>query len=122
MIEWSEEDLMIRDAVRGWIDAEVRPNLDALDAGELPPYDLIRSLYKTFGMDEMARSSFQKRLAREREGGAGGPGASGSGSDEERPGGGDAAMNMLPIIELCKVSPAWSPRWASASASPPGRS
>ncbi|MFC6886138.1 acyl-CoA dehydrogenase family protein [Actinomadura yumaensis] len=105
MIEWSEEDLMIRDAVRGWIDAEVRPNLDALDAGELPPYDLIRSLYKTFGMDEMARSSFQKRLAREREGGAGGPGASGSGSDEERPGGGDAAMNMLPIIELCKVSP-----------------
>ncbi|NVI86322.1 acyl-CoA dehydrogenase family protein [Actinomadura sp. BRA 177] len=99
MIEWSEEDLMIRDAVRGWIDAEVRPNLDALESGELPPYDLLRSLYKTFGMDEMARSSFQARLAREREGG------SDEREDEEKQGGGNAAMTMLPVIELCKVAP-----------------
>ncbi|TDC36982.1 acyl-CoA dehydrogenase, partial [Actinomadura sp. KC345] len=52
MIEWSDEDLMIRDAVRGWIDAELRPNLDALESGDLPPYDLLRGLYKTFGLDE----------------------------------------------------------------------
>ncbi|NKZ08297.1 acyl-CoA dehydrogenase family protein [Actinomadura latina] len=97
MIEWSEEDLMIRDAVRGWIDAEVRPNLDALESGELPPYDLLRGLYKTFGMDEMARSSFQSRIARERKGE--------SGEGEERSGGGNATMTMLPIIELCKVAP-----------------
>ncbi|MEO3824430.1 acyl-CoA dehydrogenase family protein [Actinomadura sp. B10D3] len=97
MIEWSEEDLMIRDAVRGWIDAEVRPNLDALESGELPPYDLLRGLYKTFGMDEMARSSFRARIAKEREGGAAG--------GEEGGQGGGAAMTMLPIIELCKVAP-----------------
>ncbi|NYD44045.1 hypothetical protein BJY14_000028 [Actinomadura luteofluorescens] len=103
MIEWSEEDLMIRDAVRGWIDAEVRPNLDALESGELPPYDLLRNLYKTFGMDEMARSSFRSRPARQREGGAGAAGGDGSGDD--RPGGGNAAMSMLPVIELCKVAP-----------------
>ncbi|MFG2001395.1 acyl-CoA dehydrogenase family protein [Spirillospora sp. NPDC048911] len=100
MIEWSDEDVMIRDAVRGWIDAEVRPNLDALDAGELPPYDLIRSLFKTFGMDELARSSFASRIRREHEGGD-----SDGDSGEDRPSGGNAAMNMLPIIELCKVSP-----------------
>lgn len=98
MIEWSDEELMIRDAVRGWIDAEVRPHLDALDAGELPPYDLIRKLYATFGMDEMARSSFKARVEKERSGGT-------TTSGEERPGGGNAAMSMLPIIELCKVSP-----------------
>lgn len=102
MIEWSEEDLMIRDAVRGWIDAEVRPNLDALDSGELPPYDLLRSLYKTFGMDEMARSSFQARIAREREAGGDGDAAK---KDSDGPGGGNAAMTMLPVIELCKVAP-----------------
>lgn len=102
MIEWSEEDLMIRDAVRGWIDAEVRPNLDALDSGELPPYDLLRSLYKTFGMDEMARSSFQARIAREREAGGDGDAAR---KDSDGPGGGNAAMTMLPVIELCKVAP-----------------
>ncbi|MFI6518954.1 acyl-CoA dehydrogenase family protein [Spirillospora sp. NPDC050679] len=100
MIEWSAEDLMIRDAVRDWIDAEVRPNLDALDSGELPPYDLLRGLYKTFGMDEMARSSFQARMAKERAGEAGA-----KGDDEDRPGGGNAAMSMLPVIELCKVAP-----------------
>ncbi|WP_344283748.1 acyl-CoA dehydrogenase family protein [Actinomadura napierensis] len=103
MIEWSEEDLMIRDAVRGWIDAEVRPNLDALDSGELPPYDLLRSLYKTFGMDEMARSSFQSRIAKER---AGGPEKKDAEKkDADGPGGGNAAMTMLPVIELCKVAP-----------------
>ncbi|MFF0517494.1 acyl-CoA dehydrogenase family protein [Actinomadura nitritigenes] len=102
MIEWSEEDLMIRDAVRGWIDAEVRPNLDALDSGELPPYDLLRSLYKTFGMDEMARSSFQARIAREREACGDGDAAK---TDSDGPGGGNAAMTMLPVIELCKVAP-----------------
>ncbi|TDD29062.1 acyl-CoA dehydrogenase family protein [Actinomadura sp. KC06] len=91
MIEWSDEDLMIRDAVRGWIDAEVRPNLDALESGELPPYDLLRGLYKTFGMDELARSSFRAR----KEGDA----------DGQRPRGGNAAMTMIPVIELCRVAP-----------------
>jgi len=100
MIEWTDEDLMIRDAVRGWIEAEVRPNLDALDAGELPPYDLIRGLFKTFGMDEMARSSFASRIEKEKAG----VGAKGEDREERGPGG-NAAMNMLPIIELCKVSP-----------------
>ncbi|WP_067826784.1 acyl-CoA dehydrogenase family protein [Actinomadura kijaniata] len=103
MIEWSAEDLMIRDAVRGWIDAEVRPRLDALDSGELPPYDLLRDLFKTFGMDEMARQSFQARLARERDSGEKGGAEADAG--EERPGGGDPAMSMLPVIELCKVAP-----------------
>ncbi|MFB4320308.1 acyl-CoA dehydrogenase family protein [Actinomadura sp. 21ATH] len=97
MIEWSDEDLMIRDAVRDWIEAEVRPQADRLESGELPPYDLIRSLYKTFGMDELARSSFQARLEREEAGEAGGEKGSG--------GGGNAAMTMLPVIELCKVAP-----------------
>ncbi|SEG83541.1 hypothetical protein SAMN04489712_11617 [Thermomonospora echinospora] len=95
MLEWSDEDLMIRDAIRGWIDAEVRPHLDALDSGELPPYDLIRNLFRTFGMDEMARSSFKKRAAGEGSGRSDGSGGSG----------GNPSMSILPIVELCKVSP-----------------
>ncbi|MEV5830654.1 acyl-CoA dehydrogenase family protein [Spirillospora sp. NPDC052242] len=108
MIEWSDEDLMIRDAVRDWIDAEVRPNLDALESGELPPYDIIRGLYKTFGMDELARSSFKARMEKERAAAAGGTDASdddGDGDDAGTGRGGNAAMSMIPIIELCKVAP-----------------
>ncbi|MDT5344925.1 MAG: hypothetical protein QOE52_4109, partial [Mycobacterium sp.] len=28
MFEWSETDLLVRDTVRGFIDKEIRPNLD----------------------------------------------------------------------------------------------
>lgn len=102
MIDWSDEELMVRDAVRGWINAEVRPRLDELDSGELPPYELIRRLFKTFGMDELARSSFEDRAGRsEGEGGAN-EGQSGGG---RRGGGGRAAFSLLPIIELCRVAP-----------------
>ncbi|MEV4258684.1 acyl-CoA dehydrogenase family protein [Spirillospora sp. NPDC049652] len=104
MIEWSDEDVMIRDAVRAWVDEKVRPRMDALDAGDLPPYDLIRDLFRTFGMDEMARSSFEARLEKEQRAASGeGDGAgeaSGAGG-----GGGNASLNILPIVELCKVSP-----------------
>jgi alkylation response protein AidB-like acyl-CoA dehydrogenase len=110
VIEWTDEELMVRDAVRDWIDAEIRPHLDGLDAGELPPYDLIRKLYSTFGMDEMARSSFASRIERERAGQSGPAGERAQdGTDGRTPGRGSgdmrAAMSMLPIIELCKVSP-----------------
>ena len=54
MIEWSESDLMIRDAVRGFIEKELRPNLDALESGEMPPYAIIRKLFSEFGLDVMA--------------------------------------------------------------------
>jgi len=96
VIEWSDEELMIRDAVRDWISKEVRPHLDALDSGDLPPYGLIRNLYSTFGMDEMARSGFEARLAAEE---------AGKEKEEKKSGGGDSAFTMLPIVELCKVAP-----------------
>ena len=54
MYEWSETDLMIRDAVRAFIDKEIRPNLDALESGEIPPYPIIRKLFAEFGSDNSA--------------------------------------------------------------------
>lgn len=66
MYEWSETDLMIRDAVRAFIDKEIRPNLDALEGGEIPPYPIIRKLFAEFGIDAMARDGVEKLLARER--------------------------------------------------------
>ena len=66
MIEWSESDLMIRDAVRGFIDKEVRPNVDALESGEMPPYPIIRKLFSEFGLDVMAAEAVKNMLDRER--------------------------------------------------------
>jgi alkylation response protein AidB-like acyl-CoA dehydrogenase len=95
MFEWSEELLMVRDAVRTFVDTEIRPHREELEHGDMPPYDLLRKLYKTFGMDQMAADSFDKRIAAE-EGGE---------APKRAEGGGGGGFTMLPIIELCKCSP-----------------
>ncbi|WP_109525535.1 MULTISPECIES: acyl-CoA dehydrogenase family protein [Nocardia] len=65
MFEWSETDVMIRDAVRTFVDKEVRPHLDALDSGEMTPYPIIRKLFGQFGIDAVAGEAIEKSLARE---------------------------------------------------------
>src|SRR5215813_7844139 len=97
MFEWPEELQMVRDAVRQFVDNEVRPHREDLEHGDLPPYDLLRKLYRTFGMDQMARDSFHRRIEAEKKGHTAGGGGGG--------GGAGASMAMLPIIELCKCSP-----------------
>ncbi|CAB4666110.1 unannotated protein [freshwater metagenome] len=101
MYEWSEEHKMIRDAVRQFIDAEVRPRREELEFGDTPPYDVIRSFYRTFGMDQMARDSFARRIARDAEVEAGTAPA----PEGREPAGNNAGMTLIPIIELCRCSP-----------------
>ena len=66
MFEWSEEQQMIRDALRRFVDEEIRPHREELEYGDLPPYDLLRKMYATFGMDAMQRELFARRIKRER--------------------------------------------------------
>ncbi|WP_026919222.1 acyl-CoA dehydrogenase family protein [Gordonia shandongensis] len=89
MFEWSDEDLMVRDAVRGFIDKEVRPNLDALESGELPPYDILRSMLAAFGMDTMNAERLEADLAAEEAG-------------EQKKGGGSNALadSMFLILNM----------------------
>ncbi len=68
MLEWSDVDIAVRDAVREFVDKEVRPHVDALESGEMEPYPIIRKLFATFGIDALARDSLDKRLARMRDG------------------------------------------------------
>jgi alkylation response protein AidB-like acyl-CoA dehydrogenase len=66
MIEWSDTDLMVRDAVRQFIDKEIRPHLDELETGALSPYPIARKLFSQFGLDVMAAESVKSLLERER--------------------------------------------------------
>jgi alkylation response protein AidB-like acyl-CoA dehydrogenase len=66
MIEWSDTDLMVRDAVRQFVDKEIRPHLDELETGAMSPYPIARKLYSQFGLDVMAAESVKKMLDRER--------------------------------------------------------
>src|SRR4029453_4496392 len=103
MFEWSEEHAMVRDAVRQFVDNEIRPHREELEFGDVPPYDVLRKMFRTFGLDSLAREQFKKRIERERSAGEGRPAAPKDG--EERSSGGGGAMFMIPIIELCRCSP-----------------
>jgi alkylation response protein AidB-like acyl-CoA dehydrogenase len=100
MFEWSEEQLMIRDAIRQFVDKEIKPHLEELEHGDLPPYDILRSLFRTFGMDAMAKDSFHRQIEREK--------AAARGEEvpaRETGGGAGAGMTLIPIIELCRYCP-----------------
>jgi alkylation response protein AidB-like acyl-CoA dehydrogenase len=66
MFEWSETDLLVRDTVRGFIDKEIRPNLDTLETGELSPYPVARKLFSEFGLDVLAADAVKTMLDKER--------------------------------------------------------
>jgi alkylation response protein AidB-like acyl-CoA dehydrogenase len=109
MIEWSDTDLMVRDAVRQFIDKEIRPHLDELETGEMAPYPIARKLFSQFGLDAMAAESVKKMLDSER--------AKQDGAlpdvDDEKPddeggfgtgGGAQASMVAVLVSEIARVS------------------
>jgi alkylation response protein AidB-like acyl-CoA dehydrogenase len=105
VIDWSESDLLIRDAMREFVDKEVRPNIDALESGDMPPYPIIRKLFSQFGIDVMAAEAVKTMLDRQR--------VKESGSDdatevkaEGRLGGmaEQASMAAIVVAELAGVS------------------
>jgi acyl-CoA dehydrogenase len=107
VIEWSDEQQMVRAAVRDFIEKELVPHHRELEHGDMPPYDIIRKLFTTFGMDTMARDRFERTIAREK------AIAAGEQVDEpEERGPRDpaeaanaTAFQMIPMIELCRWSP-----------------
>ncbi|MGK2882819.1 MAG: acyl-CoA dehydrogenase family protein [Mycobacterium sp.] len=103
MIEWSDVDLAVRDAVREFVDKEIRPHVDALESGEMEPYPIIRKLFATFGIDAMASESLQKRLARMRDSGTSG-GSSRAGGGMLGSDSAQASMGFVVVSELCRVS------------------
>jgi acyl-CoA dehydrogenase len=106
MIEWSEQHLMIRDMMRRFIDEEIKPKWHDLEHGELPPYDILRKLMRTFGLDEMARQRFARQIEREKAAAA--AKSRGEAAKVRRENGGDAdgaGLALIPIIELCRWCP-----------------
>lgn len=95
MIQWSETHQSVRDMVRDFVEKEIVPQLDELEYGGLPPYDILRKFVKTFGLDEMAKASFERRIAE----------ASAPGGNEKKSNtdiGRDAALSLIPTIEISR--------------------
>lgn len=103
MIEWNEQQQMIQKMVRDFVAKEVVPNLDDIEYNGVPPYDILRKMIKTFGMDVMAKQNYEKQIAREKATAENGEDAPTKKKDGPSEGAGDqAAMTMIPIIELSR--------------------
>jgi alkylation response protein AidB-like acyl-CoA dehydrogenase len=111
MIEWSDTDLMVRDAVRQFVDKEIRPYLDELETGAMSPYPIVRQLFSQFGLDVMAAESVKKMLDSERAKLAGVQETqAGDDQDENSPdaggfgGGAQGSMVAVLVSEIARVS------------------
>ena len=102
MFDWSDSQLMIRDTVRRFVEEEVAPNVQELEHGDTPPYDILRKMYAAFGMGEMARARFERQLEGEKRGekrkARSEPRDPSAQADQ-------AAASLIPIIELCRYCP-----------------
>ena len=92
MLDWSDEHLAMRTAVRDFVENEVVPIREQLEHGGLPPYDVLRRYVRTFGIDEIARERFERETA-------GGPPF----TTEERYE--RAVLTLLPMVEFCRHCP-----------------
>lgn len=100
MIDWSEEQQLVKDAIRRFIDKEVAPLNEELEYGSMPPYDIIKKMYQTFGVDEVARARFEKTIAKEEAIELGHESEESSSSD----GGEDLGIDTILSMELCRHS------------------
>ncbi len=107
MFAWTEQQLMIQGMIRDFVEKEIVPLIDDLEYNGLPPYDILRKLLKTFGMDELAGTRFDKQIEKEE--------AIARGEEVEKPTPKTtddgavsaealdaAAMGMIPIIEISR--------------------
>jgi acyl-CoA dehydrogenase len=98
---------MMRDMIRRFIEAEIVPNIEELEHGDLPPYDILRKMFQAFGIEEVARERFRKQIERDKRVAAGEITAEQAESRKQTgPEVADAfAMQLIPTIELCRYCP-----------------
>ena len=107
MIGWTEQQLMVKGMIRDFVEKEIVPILDDLEYNGLPPYDVLRKLFSTFGMDELAGANFDRQIAREE---ARAAGDTVDQPEQAKKQEGEiteealdvAAMGLLPIIEISR--------------------
>ncbi len=99
MLDWTDEQKMLRDAIRSYVDNEIVPRRDELEHGDLPPYEVLRKMFRTFGIDEMARDGFTRRLERDAS-----P-ASPESRSASQASGFDPALMLILLIELSRHCP-----------------
>jgi acyl-CoA dehydrogenase len=105
--EWSEQHWQIRKMMRRFVETELVPRLDDIEHLGVPPYELMRKMFDTFGLGQLALGEYEaKKRRRERAEDA--EGAEGAEARPKVPKKQDPemlAMRAIPILELSRHSP-----------------
>ncbi len=104
MYEWSQEHELLRAAMKDFVTREIVPLKPELEHGDLPPYDVLRTLYRTFGMDDLARTDFRSSIEAQRRADDDTADTTGRDADEPRSHS-DIGYFLIPIIEICRHCP-----------------
>ncbi len=89
---------MAQRMLRTWAEKELVPLVPAMERGDVLPYDAMRHLIRSFGIDEMARATFAKAT----------PGGDTNAGGERGFFGGDPALSAIVAIELSRVCPGFA--------------
>ena len=108
MFELGEQHKMVAQMVRRWCESNLVPALPGLEAGESQPFDLMRKMARTFGLDGMARAALTRRLERMRGGTERGAGEGGEGDELGRD---DPMLGFVVVKELSRISPGFAMGW-----------
>ncbi|MEW5736583.1 MAG: acyl-CoA dehydrogenase family protein [Thermodesulfobacteriota bacterium] len=102
MFALTQEHRMVQKAVRDFAEKEILPNVEALDGGEILPFDLIKKLMKQVLAADFLAESLENR-ARALEAGR---------KPEESGRGFDPLIPSLILKELSRISPGLCMSWA----------
>ena len=92
-LETTETERLLRDTFRNWFSNELAPAVPAMEDGTRLPYDLMRSMHRTLGLDAM--------LPRPREGRGESDGPSGPAANVAR------YARTTFVVEMARVSPSF---------------
>jgi len=110
MLDWSEQNKMVRKMFRSFCEKEIVPHLDALDREEMSPYPILRKLFKQFGLGAVTLGEYKKRIAKQKAIAAGDAPAPQQKTSAKKPKDPEqlremAAMRLIPVVELCRYVP-----------------
>jgi acyl-CoA dehydrogenase len=92
MLDFTDEQKAIQGAIRGWCRAQLEPKVAGLEDGAISVYPVMRAMAETFGIGDLARSSFTERA-----GSSGKPSRSSAGP-----------LTAILMMELSRVCPGFA--------------
>ena len=111
MFALDEQTRMVQTMVRQWCETQLAPRIPAFEHGTELPFELMKKMARTFGLDAMVGAQVRKRIDKLKAAEAGGAADEASAASLSGSLGGDTMMTHVVVKELSRVSPGFAMGW-----------